>query len=537
MKKIIILNIFIFINLSIAAQPNWQWAKQIGGPGYNGGQAITDSSGNVYYCGGFTAQTYFATDTLMSNGSWDILLVKYDNNGNELWSKSFGSSDIDGATCYLDANETHLYLIGTYLNKITIDTCSLPFYIGGVDIFCAKLDLDGNCIWLKRFGSWANDQAFAACININDELFLTGYLGAITSLDTINNVAKGGFFARIDSNGNCVWAKNSFQDISITRVIPYSNDYVFCGVSLNDTCIVDTTTLFTNDIEDAIIARINNVGQAVWAKRNGGNLFDASIGLGLDYSGYIYNSGVFESNATFNGITLSNGNKDDCFLAKYDSIGNMIWINQSSANGIYGASGYGINTDSLGNTYFIGSFSGNATFGSFNLTAQGAQDMFIARYDSGGNCIGVFNVGGINSNTIGNTVSVDINGQVICTGTFTNSFNIGPQSFTEYGWGDGFVAKLDAITGKMENKSPNNQLLIYANPTQGKCNITIPDEFANEKQLTLTVYDNIGREIQVQTITMHVGKIKLNLTAQAKGMYHVSLSNGSKVYNGKIVFE
>jgi hypothetical protein len=31
------------------------------------------------------------------------------------------------------------------------------------------------------------------------------------------------------------------------------------------------------------------------------------------------------------------------------------------------------------------------------------------------------------------------------------------------------------------------------------------------------------------------GKIKLNLEAEAKGVYNVTLSNGKKSYNGKIV--
>ncbi|MBL0051622.1 MAG: T9SS type A sorting domain-containing protein, partial [Bacteroidetes bacterium] len=145
--------------------------------------------------------------------------------------------------------------------------------------------------------------------------------------------------------------------------------------------------------------------------------------------------------------------------------------------------------------------------------------MFITHYDSVGVCFGVRNF----SNAEGHIVTMDMNDFPIISGVFNDTINIGLNSISSYGMQDVFIAKCDAITGNMENKPPNNQLLIYANPTQGKCNITIPDEFANEKQLTLTVYDNIGRVIQVQTITMHEGKIKLNLTAEAKGMYHVSL--------------
>ena len=88
-----------------------------------------------------------------------------------------------------------------------------------------------------------------------------------------------------------------------------------------------------------------------------------------------------------------------------------------------------------------------------------------------------------------------------------------------------------------EGRVANNQLIIYANPNQGKCNITIPDEFQHEKNLTLSIFDNNGKLIQQIPVQMNENKIKLNLQAEAKGIYNVTLSNGSKSYNGKIVFE
>ena len=83
----------------------------------------------------------------------------------------------------------------------------------------------------------------------------------------------------------------------------------------------------------------------------------------------------------------------------------------------------------------------------------------------------------------------------------------------------------------------NNQLVIYANPDDGKCTVTIPDEFLHEQNLTLSIYDNSGKLIQQKRLTLNEGKIKLSLEEQTKGIYNVTLSNGRKNYNGKIVFE
>jgi predicted neuraminidase len=62
-------------------------------------------------------------------------------------------------------------------------------------------------------------------------------------------------------------------------------------------------------------------------------------------------------------------------------------------------------------------------------------------------------------------------------------------------------------------------------------------DFINEKNLTLSIYDNSGKLIQQKTLEMKDGNIKLNLEQEAKGIYNVVLSNKKKSYNGKIVFE
>jgi hypothetical protein len=46
-----------------------------------------------------------------------------------------------------------------------------------------------------------------------------------------------------------------------------------------------------------------------------------------------------------------------------------------------------------------------------------------------------------------------------------------------------------------------------------------------------------GKLIQNSPVVVVEGKIKLNIEAEAKGVYQVSLGNGEKVYVGKVVVE
>lgn len=137
----------------------------------------------------------------------------------------------------------------------------------------------------------------------------------------------------------------------------------------------------------------------------------------------------------------------------------------------------------------------------------------------------------------GMVLPTNANGNAYVCGNFDNTITIGSNTYTSYGDKDIFIAKLDEIVGISEERITSNKLLIYANPTAGKCTITVPDEFINENYLQLTIFDNSGKIIQQKNVEMNDGKIKLNLEAEAKGMYNVTLGNGKKNYSGKIVFE
>jgi hypothetical protein len=101
-----------------------------------------------------------------------------------------------------------------------------------------------------------------------------------------------------------------------------------------------------------------------------------------------------------------------------------------------------------------------------------------------------------------------------------------------------YVTNLNWHTGIWEiYDNSKKQINIYPNPNEGKCDITVPNDFLQEKNLVLSIYDNTGRLIQQTKVEMNEDKIKLNLEAEAKGIYQVTLSDKTKTYSGKIIFE
>ena len=69
-----------------------QWSKRLGGTGGEIGQAVAvDGSGNVVVTGDFSGTVDFGGGNLVSAGSSDVFLAKYNASGVHQWSKRFRS--------------------------------------------------------------------------------------------------------------------------------------------------------------------------------------------------------------------------------------------------------------------------------------------------------------------------------------------------------------------------------------------------------------------------------------------------------------
>src|SRR6266481_5611748 len=83
---------------SVSAETPLQfsWARRAGGAGIQQASAVAvDASGNVLVTGYFTGTSSIGTTNLVSSGSEDIFVAKYDSGGNFLWARQAGGSGDD----------------------------------------------------------------------------------------------------------------------------------------------------------------------------------------------------------------------------------------------------------------------------------------------------------------------------------------------------------------------------------------------------------------------------------------------------------
>jgi hypothetical protein len=313
-----------------------------------------------------------------------------------------------------------------------------------------------------------------------------------------------------------------------------SKDIVYYGAFSTSTFQLDTVNFTSMGNYDAFIARADSTGKVKWVHkiRSGGR--ESVNKITIDKSNNIVLSCSISDSLDFIGNNLF-ATGYDIILAVLNENGNLNWIKKFNLNSSALCAGLGLKINSEKSIFLSGYFYGTANFGNMQMTATSAdRDMFLVKFDTLGNCLSTFNFG----KASGSSLTIDNADNIYVSGNFFNNINIGSINLNMQGNNsDIFLAKFDAKTGFNTRTAPNNTLLIYANPNKGTCNITIPNDLKNSPNLTLMIYNAQGSLIQKQQIQQVENHIKLNLDAEASGMYNVSLGDGYKMYYGKIVFE
>ena len=508
-----------------------QWSNHAGGPGPdNGGPIVIDKFGNIYFSGIYEGnECYFLTDTIYQWGYNGMFIIKYDTKGNEIWVKRLGNNNVDIPQQIMDmvydASSNMIYCTGQIYGTAQ-----------GTVFFISKLDTDGNVIWMKIYSGVSLFSCFSGLVlDENKNIYVTGRIQNTVMFDSIP-VAPGGFIARFDSNGNCIWAKKkigSNSQVDIRGIKYYNNNLFIAGyMTCDKTIFIDTIKIDHKGYGSSMIMCFDREGNVQWVTEGISKMTYSYSDLGMDKTGNIYYTGCFRDTISFSGNLLTTwAGMKDLFLVKLDKNGKVQWLKQTSASI---AEGIDIISDDNGNTYVTGYFKGQAAFGNYKITSLSSNDFFLSRYNANGECKGVINF----ANGRGNGLSQDSDGNPSFVVNFEYTTQVGHNTYESYGSSDFIFAKCSAITGVSEMpREQQNRLVIYANPNTGKCTITMPEEFVNEKNLTLQIFDLNGRLIQQEPVVVTDGKIKLNIEAQAKGVYTAILTNGKKSYSGKIVFE
>lgn len=231
------------------------WSKTYGGTGDDYGFIIQETNDNCFAMIGHT-NSY-------GNGGNDVYFIKINSTGDILWSRTYGGPGDDRGFSMEQTNDGG-FIISGYTTS---------FGAGDADVYAIKTDINGNVIWSGTFGGAGEDQAYSVKQTIDGGYIFTGYSNFGSSPEI--------YIIKTDSPGNMVWSKTFGGAGDDVGNIVYQNnagDYFIAGYQDS----------FGAGGYDAFLMKLNDSGNLYYFKTFGGVNDDFGItGCLVDDGGFI----------------------------------------------------------------------------------------------------------------------------------------------------------------------------------------------------------------------------------------------------------
>ena len=454
-----------------------------------------------------------------------ISLIKTDAQGDTLWTKAFGAPETAGGIESVEPTADGGYIIASGTSAIGLKS-----------VFLIKTNEAGDVQWAKTVGG-TNDYMGNSIVQLSDGGFaIAGY----TKSYGAGNLPDI-YFLKTDADGNVLLNK-TYGGIGFDRgeCVRQTSDGGFI--------IAGRTTSFGVGDSDALLIKIDLLGNIVWAKTYGGTGYDDCYYVLQTGSGFISAGRTQSFGAGLN----------DVFVFATDQAGNLLWSRtyggvgddistwiQAASNGSYIVAGY---TNSFGNGLFdccilnindSGDLNWARTFGGeendYGCSAKqtdddgfivsghtksygaGSDDIFLIKTNEGGHT-GCDNQNSPNPMT-GSPATIVNNAVPQISSPVVSSTPVFPIVAS-----GAMVSNPCVLTGSPESYI-NPGVLISPNPFSGNTKIRLTKNIFNA---TLIIYNAPG---QIVYSREHVcgADIVLRLPDIPDGIYQMRITDGNRV--------
>jgi hypothetical protein len=332
------------------------WSRQPGTSSDDQAYGVA-TEGNVYVVGGTGGALGGANE-----GAFDAWVSKFDGDGHRLWSRQFGTSTTDSATGVATDKNGNVYLVG-----YTFGALGGPNK-GDADAWVSKFDGDGHQLWIRQFGTSADDFGVkSVATDQNGNFYVVGYTEG-----ALGGFHKGGHDAwviKFDGDGHQLWKRQpgtrDLDEADDVAIDADGNVYVV-GIT------VGALGGPNKGAFDAWVIKFDGNGHQLWSRQPGTRDGEEAFGAATDTDGNVYLVGYTDG-------ALGGPKKGDldAWVIKFDGDGHRLWKRQPGTS----ASDLAIDvaTDTDGNVYLVG-----YTFGALGGPNKGDADAWVIKFDSAG---------------------------------------------------------------------------------------------------------------------------------------------------------
>jgi len=387
--------------LKLWIDPVLTYASYLGGAGYDAAYAIAvDGSGQMYVTGTSSSVSFSSQNTGLL-ASRDAFVTKFGANGAIVYTTIFSSSADDSGQAIAVDSTGNVYVAGTTEGADFPVTPGAWQTVsgGGEDGFAAKLDSNGNLVYASYIGGAGNEVATGMAIDNCGNAYISGYTSSV------------GF-----------------------PTTPGAPQLTYGGGPY-----------------DAFLVKLNAAGgSAVYATLLGGSGNDQAQSVALDPAGNVCIAGYTDSTdlAVQSPLQANPGGEGDAMIACLNAAGTA-WLTVSylGGSGVDQASALAI--DGAGSLYVAGAtFSEDfpTTPGAFQTSPAGSYDAFAVKLGPLGSSLVYATLLGGSGSDASTSLALASAGDIWVAG-YTASFDfpvVGAWQSSNHGSFDGFVAHLSA---------------------------------------------------------------------------------------------
>lgn len=463
-------------------EKNIEWSKTYGGENSDGGRQVVPLKDGGYLVCGYTYST--------SNGYSDILLIKTDEEGNQLWSQNYGDAGWEYAWGACETPEGDFLAIGQASTNEQQK-----------DFILIKTDADGNEIWTKTYGGDSLDVGRSVMVDSDGNYLLCGYT------ESFGYGANNIYVIKTDPDGNELWANfygGSKSDMGRKIIETSDNNYLILG----------STGSFGAGNRDVYLIKTDTDGNIIWSETYGTSGYQDAFDVVETESGDFYIAG----HSDLHGIDFL-----EAYVVKTNQDGDKIWTATYEGSTNYYDYAKGIAETDDGNFMICGAVK--------NRTSR-KNDVFLFMIDQDGTVLWEEEYGSEGSEWASSVLKTD-----------EGDFVIAGHTESE---GEG---KFDVYMFKVSNPlTQTGEILI---DSESRLYQNIPNPFSAETRITLnigkgtsgkvSILDSGGKGIKTFE-TLPSGKHTLTWDGKdntnnkvAEGIYYCMLCAGKHIDVKKLI--